>query len=222
MSYAVFFDKNNETIRLPVNPETINITKGQVVETYNVLKLGQISKAGASKLDEYTFEAELPGKPYWYVVTAGEFKPADYYINKFDEWRKAKEPVRFIKNNGEGDDISTLVIIESFDISEHAGEEGDYYTSFKLVEYKPFGKREVYVNTEATTAEQVLIPQNKDSSRDGEAPKPNTHRVVKGEVLWGIAKRYLGNGARYPEIVAINPKIKNPGLIYIGQVINIP
>lgn len=49
-----------------------------------------------------------------------------------------------------------------------------------------------------------------------------THTVVKGETLWGIAKKYYGNGAEYPKIVAANPIIKDPNLIYPGQKFIIP
>lgn len=41
-----------------------------------------------------------------------------------------------------------------------------------------------------------------------------TYRVVKGDTLWGIARRY---GIRVERLVALNPQIKNPNLIYIGQ-----
>jgi hypothetical protein len=229
MSYAVFFDKDNETIRLPVNPESITITKAQNIETYNVLKLGKIAKASDSELDKYSFEVELPGTQYGYVLTAGDFKPADFYLKKFEAWREDKKPVRFIKSNGQGDDLSTLVLVESFDIVENAGEEGDYYVSFKLTEYKPFGKKEVFISspkastttlkTASTTTKQkakVTTP-----SRDGIAPKPKTYTISSGDTLWGISKRFLGDGAKYTKIIAANPQIKNPSLIHSGQVINL-
>ena len=47
---------------------------------------------------------------------------------------------------------------------------------------------------------------------------PNSYVVVKGDTLWDIAKRYLGNALRYPELAKLN-NIKNPNLIYPGQVI---
>lgn len=50
-----------------------------------------------------------------------------------------------------------------------------------------------------------------------------SHRVKKGDTLWAIARKYLGNGARYPEIVRLNKsKIKNPHWIYPNQVFKIP
>jgi nucleoid-associated protein YgaU len=220
MSYAVFFDKNNETIRLPVNPESIKIEKGQAVETYDVLKLGKISIAAAAELDKYSFEAELPGKRYRYVVTSGDFKPADFYLNKFKEWMEAKEPVRFIKNNGEGDDLSTLVLIESLDISENAGEEGDYIVGFKLTEYKPYGKKEIFVSGQSTASTQQAVSTT-PPAREGKPSTPKTYTVASGDTLWGIAKRFLGDGSKYPQLVKLNPGIKNPALIRVGQVISL-
>ena len=179
-----------------------------------------------TELDKYSFEAELPGKQYGYVTTAGNFKPADFYIKKLEQWRKDKKPVRFVKSNGEGDDLSTLVLIESFDITEKSGEEGDYYVSFKLIEYKPFGKKEVFISTQKTaasnTAANTKPTQQKAKvsapAREGEPPKPKTYTVASGDTLWGIAKKFLGDGAKYPTLVSINhPKIKNPGLIHVGQ-----
>lgn len=55
------------------------------------------------------------------------------------------------------------------------------------------------------------------------APKASTYTVKKGDTLWGIAKKYYGNGAKYTKIYEANKgKIKNPNLIYVGQVLTIP
>lgn len=55
------------------------------------------------------------------------------------------------------------------------------------------------------------------------APQTKTYTVKKGDTLWGIAKKYYGNGAKYLTIYNANKgKIKNPNLIYVGQVFTIP
>lgn len=46
------------------------------------------------------------------------------------------------------------------------------------------------------------------------------HTVVKGDTLWDIAKAYLGDGARYPEIKALNNLKSN--VIYSGWKLKIP
>jgi uncharacterized YkwD family protein/spore coat assembly protein SafA len=46
-----------------------------------------------------------------------------------------------------------------------------------------------------------------------------THTVARGDTMWKIAVRYqIG----VSELIQANPQIKNPNMIYPGQVINIP
>lgn len=56
----------------------------------------------------------------------------------------------------------------------------------------------------------------------GQAERPAAqaryHRVVKGESLWALARRY---GVSLTELIALNPQIKNPNLIYVGQEVRI-
>ncbi len=44
--------------------------------------------------------------------------------------------------------------------------------------------------------------------------------VKRGDTLWAIAQKYLGSGTKYPQIAQEN-NIKNPNLIYPGQVFKI-
>lgn len=221
MSYAVFFDKDNVTYRLPTNPEQIEISCTQAIEKYEILKLGQIAVPTHMGLKEYSFECELPHRPLHYVETSGGFKDADFYLRLFEQWRKEKTPIRFIASNGIGDDINTLVLIEELTIAERAGEEGDKHISFQLVEYKPYGKKSVVVvptptATVASVKEAIPTPPvNPKSNR--------THVVQPGDTLWAIAKKYYGNGNQYTKIYNANKdKIKNPNLIYPGQKLVIP
>ena len=46
------------------------------------------------------------------------------------------------------------------------------------------------------------------------------HIVVTGDTLWHIARRYLGDPFRYPELAA-SSRIKNPDLIYPGDIVRI-
>jgi LysM repeat protein len=51
----------------------------------------------------------------------------------------------------------------------------------------------------------------------------DSYTVVKGDCLWNIAKKFYGKGSLYTKIYNANKdKIKNPSLIYPGQVLTIP
>lgn len=52
------------------------------------------------------------------------------------------------------------------------------------------------------------------------AKSQRTYTVVKGDSLWAIAEKYLGAGARYPEIKSLNGLPSNT--IYPGQVLKLP
>lgn len=59
----------------------------------------------------------------------------------------------------------------------------------------------------------------------GTGPTITTRRyqVVKGDTLYDIAGKMLGNVNRWPEIYNLNKdKIENPDLIYPGQVLKLP
>ena len=45
------------------------------------------------------------------------------------------------------------------------------------------------------------------------------YTVVSGDTLWGIARRY---GVALADLLAANPGIKNPNLIYVGNQVVIP
>ncbi len=51
------------------------------------------------------------------------------------------------------------------------------------------------------------------------ASAATSHTVVRGDTMWRIAVRYE---VGISELKAANPQIKNPDLIYPGQVLNIP
>ena len=53
--------------------------------------------------------------------------------------------------------------------------------------------------------------------------KVEYYEIQKGDTLWAIAGKFLGNGSRYPEIVEANLEvIKDADKIYPGQKIRIP
>lgn len=169
-------------------------------------------------LEEYSFEAEFPSKEYHYMEP-GAKADADYYEKMFKKAQKNKKPIRFIASNEITDDISVKVLVESVEAVEKAGEEGDKYLTLKLLEYKGATKRYVAVQTPTGPVKQEV----QTSAPENPAVTENkTYTVAKGDTLWAIAKKFYGDGNQYPKIASANASIKNPNLIYAGQVLSIP
>lgn len=62
--------------------------------------------------------------------------------------------------------------------------------------------------------------QGAEASKDKVVSKEIVHIVVKGDTLWHIARRYVANPYRYPELAKLS-NIKNPDLIYPGDRVKI-
>lgn len=62
-----------------------------------------------------------------------------------------------------------------------------------------------------------------ETEDDEDGAAPTFHTVEKGDTLWAVAEKALGNGARYKEIFEANkPMLSHPDKIYPGQVLRIP
>ena len=218
MSYSVYLKISGKKYKLPVNPEEIKKTQKLNIEKYQVLKSGQVSVPKFPELWTYEFSCELPHQEVHYMESGSRADP-DRYIRAITKAQRKKKPVQLIYSNGETDDESVKVLIESCTITEKAGEEGDKYLSLSFVQYKAPSKKYVAVVTPAATVAQPQTPQPANPAVE----QGKTYTVQKGDTLWKIAKQFYGNGSQYPKIVSANSdKIKNPNLIYPGQTFSIP
>lgn len=79
----------------------------------------------------------------------------------------------------------------------------------------------VVAATSSTTSTSATTSTS--SSTASSASPQQTYTVVSGDTLWGIAAKsnVYGDGSKYTKIVTAN-NIKNPNLIYPGQVLVIP
>jgi LysM repeat protein len=222
MTYKMYLGINDgdEGFKIPVLPEKIEFNESGDNKSFDIVNLGEVNIINLPKLTSVNFESYFPLNRGPYVSSEELFKPS-VYISKIREWRNKKQKIRFIFR-GSPLAINDLFTIENFKCSENGGEVGDIYYSMELKKYKPYAaKKVVIVNKIKKGESKSVIKVKKTPPRSVEKRKIKTHTVKKGDTLWAISKKYLGNGNRYKEIATLN-KIKNPNLIYPGQVFKIP
>lgn len=109
-------------------------------------------------------------------------------------------------------------------------EVADLGISTEGLDIKIEGEKVVVAGGENLSAEErekvILAVGNVDGVASVEAElanDPKFHTVEKGDTLWAISEKTLGNGARYEEIFEANkPMLSHPDKIYPGQNLRIP
>jgi nucleoid-associated protein YgaU len=206
----LYFTKNTALrFRFPVTPRAVSLTAPGRGRTAALIDTTEISLPGGPGLREVSFEALLPNRRYPFAVYPdGVFRPAGYYLAMIEQLKAEREPFTVILG-----EKSMTVTLEGFTIAEDASFGGDVMISVRLR-----GTREAAV--------RILRPSGGVSPPPRPAPQtppPRTYTVVRGDTLWAIARRFLGNGARWPEIHALNREaVPDPNLIRVGQVLRLP
>lgn len=204
---------NSDKFMLPVNPETFVFTEKHNNTSVIVNSLGEVNLLGKRGLKEGTISSFFPNRNYNFSANSGRKKPYEY-INKLLKWKENGDVIRIIIGGG----INVQVTIESLKYGEQDGT-GDVYYDLTLKEYRKITLVKRKVEKKKTTTKKTTTKPRTTENK----PKTKTYTVKSGDCLWNIAKKYYGNGALYTKIYNANKsKIKNPNLIYPGQVLTIP
>ncbi|KGK88043.1 LysM peptidoglycan-binding domain-containing protein [Clostridium sp. HMP27] len=209
---------NRDRLQLPVNPPSIDIDAGSQNTTVNVSGLGEVTILQEPGAKVFEFAAIFPSTygPYCEFVKIPNPWDAVSFIEKY----KSQSPFRFIITNTP---INMLVSVEEFKYSEKAGDIGTLNYSLKLKEYRIVKPRQInivipLVNKFQAPPEPKVVPQPTPRPAP---PPPRTYTVVKGDWLIKIARK-LGISDWRVIFNANRDKIRNPNLIYPGQVLTIP
>lgn len=224
--YYVFFG----VVPLPVTPGAIDISTPSGNATVTLINHGEINIPRAPGLREISFDFLLPRQKYHFSnYSVGDYT-ATTLIPLLNTWKETKLPFQFIitrmaPDNQIFDFTSIKVLIEDFTYREDAEEYGmDVMCSINLKEYKDYPTVSTTLQKVLDAAEDAALGAaatalvatvTKTRSTTGKTT-PKTYTVEKGDTLWSICKKHLGDGQKYKEIAKLN-NIDNPDLIYPGQ-----
>lgn len=209
----ITFNGEKEKIRLPVLPEKVKISMGTNDQSVDVAGLGEILIAQSRKATEFSFSSFFPAAAFPGIAVQYVTKPSALR-DKLIEWKNSDKPVHLIIT---GLDIDVYCRITKFVPTEEGGDVGTVHYDISFKEYREPKVRQVKVEISTKTA---TVQQN--TARTDNTTPTQTYTVKKGDCLWNIAKKFLGNGAKYMTIFNLNKGIlKNPNLIYPGQVLRL-
>ena len=202
----IYLGTDNDKIRFPVVPPSIGVNRSNNIDTESVIKLGEVPIFNGTSLKTIEFTSFFPNQEYSFCDYTGFMKPYEF-SEKIQKWMYEGKPLRVIVTDSP---TNMQCLIQQFDTVEQDGTR-DLYFTLNLLEYRPI---EVPNLSSSNTSSNSNNTQN--TSRPNEVStnsnnQQKTHKVVKGDTLYDIAKKYYGNGNLYPKIKEAN-KTKYPSL----------
>ena len=123
--YLVFSGKK---IKIPVNPEEIEIKYPTDHKTYDVIGVGEIVVPRKPSLKEISWESFFPGDRSAVYVNSGAKVPS-YYMKSLESALKKKRVGRLIITRSGVYDTNMKCIVSNFEIKDKGGEPKDIYYS---------------------------------------------------------------------------------------------
>lgn len=239
MSYEFYLDK----MLLPVAPSKVQTKIQNQNKTITLINEGEVNLIKAPGLTEISFDALLPMHDYpfaryqkinalesrKYSNKASLFKTSNsqgtnsgfmypnYYLDGLESLKVNMKPFYFkiVRNDMFGTNI--LVTLEDYSIIEDAKDGSDFTVSIKLKQYVEYGTtKKTYL--QGTGIKKSNKTTKKTTTKDTSGTQYYT--VKKGDTMWAIAKKYLGDGSKCWNLAKLNG-LKNPNMIKIGQKLKI-
>ena len=218
----------------PVAPSKLQLKIKNNNKTITLINEGDVTILKKAGLTEISFDLLLPNVQYPFATYKSGFQNAKFFLNELAKLKVERKPFQFIvsrilPNGTMLFDNDMKVSLESYDVKEDAKQGFDVEVSVKLKQYKDYGTKTLTISSNNQNTCNV---ETKRSDETSPAPSTNkTHTVQKGDCLWNIAKKYYGNGSKYPKIYEANKTLMDKRnsksgnskyTIYPGQVLTIP
>lgn len=222
--YDFYLDK----ILLPVAPSKLQVKIKNANKTINLINDGEINIIKKPGLSEVSFDILIPHVKYPFAVYKNGYRDAKYFLGEIEKLKVNMQPFQFIVSRRKPNgtvlfDTNMKVTLEEYTIKEDAGEGFDVIVTIKLKQYREYSTKTMKITIKQYKPIAVEVPARPATTAPKPATTSRTYTVKRGDCLWNIAKKYYGKGNQYAKIYNANrDKIKNPNLIYPGQVLTIP
>lgn len=210
-------------ILMPVAPSKINTKIKNKNRTITLINEGEANILKSAGLQEISFNMLIPAYKYPFALyLGGIFLPISYYLEILEKLKNDRKPFQLIIIRegilgSLGFDTNLKVSLEDYQILEDAGNGRDITVSVKLKQYQEKVNTTVRVVATALGGTKYILEKVRDTSSK---VIEKTYKVKEGDTLYTIAKKQLGDGEKYRDLITLN-KLGNSSDIEIGQVIRL-
>ena len=202
----IYLGTDDDKIRFPVVPPSIGVNRSNNIDTESVIKLGEVTIFNGTSLKTIEFTSFFPNQEYSFCDYTGFMKPYEF-SEKIQKWMYEGKPLRVIVTDSP---TNMQCLIQQFDTVEQDGTR-DLYFTLNLLEYRPIEVPNLSSSNTSSNSNNTQNTSRPNEVNTNSNNQQKTHKVVKGDTLYDIAKKYYGNGNLYPKIKEAN-KTKYPSL----------
>lgn len=199
--------RTGEQLTMPVTPDHWTVELGREVEQLDMAQTGQVNLPGLQALfnEQNTFLLPSSARNY---TSAGYSGQPYAIVDTLVRWSSDGDMLRLIVT---GTPVNVPVLLGPVRFGEQDGT-GDVYVTLVMRQYRVLA---------AETTQRAETGNNGRAEPQTAVQADRTYTVVKGDTLWGICRRFYGQGSLAYRLAACNG-IKNANLIYPGQRVTIP
>ncbi len=218
--------ENNTRFQFPMLPETIKLTAGATFYSYQIIGIGDVRLPSGEQLTGFSWSGRLPGKKRQKNPYVRAWMDPKAVQNLWEMWKNKRKKLRLLITETP---INYDVYLNSFNV-DYSGGYGDFSYTISFTQAKDL---KVYASgSGGTTTSTAATVQNRPQGQERPSkPAAKTYTVVRGDCLWSIAQKEMGDGSKYPRLYEANKSVIDPVnqkygtpryTIYAGQVFAIP
>jgi nucleoid-associated protein YgaU len=213
---------------LPVPPEKMQVKINSANKTLTLINEGQVNILKTPGLTDIEFECMIPQVEYPFATYKKKFKSADYFLDYFKKLKTDQKPFQFLVSralpNGTVLVYTNIkVSLEDYTVTENAKDGFDFTVKIKLKQYRKYGTQTVKTTLPSSGKAKVTKKKTRSTETAPDTSSTQTYTVRDGDCLWGIARKFYGDGSKWKAIYNANKdKIGSSYTIYEGMVLTIP
>lgn len=198
-------ESTGDSLTLPLNPESIDISTERDINTHNILNYGEVPVIGYEKLQKLSLNSLLPDDVSYFALLSSlveKLKHKPYTkqrsIAMLEDWVKAGKPIRVVIAGDTYEDINKEFYFTKFN-KQLRESTADIKGTIELTEYKnPNKTSSEYETIRKKIGKKIvkLIPRSISKYI------PSSMTMQQGATLYKIAKKVYGEAASHSEALA--------------------